>query len=158
MRYVIKQKLLTLSADFSIKNEAGNDVFTVKGKVLSIGKKLSMFDMQGNEKCNIQQKLLKLLAEYDLSVDSQTVMNIKQKFTVIGKKFDITGSAGEYSVEGNFLAMDFRILKKGVVVATISKKILAVADTYTVDIDDKENQALMLSVAIVLDMICNNGK
>jgi uncharacterized protein YxjI len=113
--------------------------------------------MSDKEAAFIEQKLLKLFPEYHISVDSQEVMVIKQKFSLLSKKFTITGSAGEYEVEGNLRAKDFRITKNGSTSAVISKKFLAVSDTYTIDIDDKENNALMLAVAIVLDMVCNDG-
>lgn len=157
MRYLIKQKFFSLSDGFTIKDEAGNDCFKVKSKVITVGKKLSLCDMSDKEAAFIEQKLLKLFPEYHISVDSQEVMVIKQKFSLLSKKFAITGSAGEYEVEGNLRAKDFRITKNGSISAVISKKFLAVSDTYTIDIDDKENNALMLAVAIVLDMVCNDG-
>jgi uncharacterized protein YxjI len=49
MRYLMKQKLFCWGDDFSIKNEAGEDVFFVDGKAFSIGDKLSFQDMQHNE-------------------------------------------------------------------------------------------------------------
>jgi uncharacterized protein YxjI len=41
MRYLMKQKLFCLGDDFTIKNDQGEDVFFVDGKVFSIGAKLS---------------------------------------------------------------------------------------------------------------------
>ena len=49
MRYVMKQKWLAWGDDFAIQNEAGQDVFFVDGKALSLGDKLSFQDMQANE-------------------------------------------------------------------------------------------------------------
>jgi uncharacterized protein YxjI len=158
MRYLIKQKLISIADGFTIKDENSNDVYKVKGKVLSIGAKLTMFDMQGKEECFIQQKVLKLMPEYHISVDSKEVMVVKEKFALIKKKFNITGSAGEYRVEGNVIAKDFKIMKGDAVCATISKKLLALSDTYTVDIADTENNVLMLAVTVVMDMVCHSKK
>ena len=58
MRYLMKQKLFCWGDDFTIKNEAGEDVFFVDGKAFSIGNKLSFQDMQKNELAFIRQKLL----------------------------------------------------------------------------------------------------
>jgi uncharacterized protein YxjI len=58
MRYVMKQKLFCWGDDFTIKNEAGEAVFVVDGKVFTVGNKLSFQDMQGNELAVIRQKLL----------------------------------------------------------------------------------------------------
>ena len=58
MRYIMKQKILSLGNDFRIRNEAGEDVFLVDGRALSIGDKLSFQDMAGKELAFIRQKLL----------------------------------------------------------------------------------------------------
>ena len=158
MRYVIKQKLLSLADGFMIKDANEQDVFQVKGKVLSLGKKLTVSDLQGNEICYIEQKLMKLMPEYNISVNGQQVMNIKQKMALLKKKIEITGSTGNFTVGGDFFGFDFTIVKDNMPVATISKKLLKMADTYTVDINDNENQPLMLAVAIVMDMIFHEEK
>lgn len=41
MRYQMKQRLWTLGEKFTIKDETGQDVFFVEGKILSLGDKLS---------------------------------------------------------------------------------------------------------------------
>lgn len=156
MRYLIKQKFFSLSDGFTIKDETQKDCFKVKSKMISVGKKLFLCDMADAELCYIEQKVLALFPEYHISVDSQEVMLIKQKFSLFGKKFDITGSAGQYKVEGNLRAKDFKITKNGAISAAISKKFLAVSDTYTIDTADNEKDFLMVAVAIVMDMVCNN--
>lgn len=152
MRYLIKQKLFSLSDGFTIKNENNEDCFKVKGKIISVGKKLRLLDMNDTELVYIQEKVLSFFASYELKVNSETVMKVKGKFSPLRCKFAITGQAGEYDIEGNILAREFKILKNGNVVVTVSKKFLALTDTYTVDISEGEDVALMLSVAIVLDM------
>lgn len=158
MRYLIKQKIFSLGDGFTIKDENGNDCFKVKGKIISIGNKLRIFDMDDKEVCYIEQKLFKLLPEYELIINSQVIAVVKQKLAFLARKFNIYGSAGEYQVEGNLLARDFRILKNGSCTARISKKLLALSDTYTVDVEVSENHGLILALVIVLDMICHNQK
>lgn len=158
MRFLIRQKLISLGDGFTIKDETGIDQYKVKSKVLSIGKKLWLLDMFEKELCFIEQRVFKLMPEYHISIDSAEVMAIKQKVAFLGKKFLITGAAGDYTAEGDIIAKDFRILRGGNTAAVISKKLLAIADTYTVDIDEKENPVLMLAVAIVMDLVCHDGK
>lgn len=45
MRYQLREKLWTLGETFAIKDRDGNDVFQVKGRVFSIGNKLSFQDL-----------------------------------------------------------------------------------------------------------------
>jgi uncharacterized protein YxjI len=96
------------------------------------------------------------MPEYHISINGQQVMSIKMKMSFFTKKFIITGNAGEFKVEGNVIAKDFKVIKNGTPVVTISRKLLAIADTYTVDIADTEDPVLMLATTIVLDMVCHN--
>ena len=47
MRYVLKQKLFSIGGAFSIKDDQGQDVFLVVGKVFSFGHQLSFKDASG---------------------------------------------------------------------------------------------------------------
>lgn len=155
-RFIIRQKILALRDGFTIKDEAEIDQYRVKSKLLSFGKKLWIYDMFDNELCTIEQRVFKLLPEYHISIAENEVMTIKKVFTLFNKRFDITGSAGDYTVEGDIIAKDFQIIKNGCTAATISKKLLAMSDTYSVDISENENPVLMLAVAVVMDLVCHD--
>jgi len=71
---------------------------------------------------------------------------------VLSHKFDIEAPDGaKYVVEGNLLAHDFTIKKDDAVVATVSKKYFAIADTYGVDVVDGEDQGQILCLCITID-------
>ena len=46
-RYQIRQKIFSLGDNFTIKDEMGRDVFTVRSKLLSFSDKLALEDMAG---------------------------------------------------------------------------------------------------------------
>jgi len=49
MRYLMRQKFLSWGENYLIKDDTGQDVFLVKGKIFRIKNKLSFQDMQENE-------------------------------------------------------------------------------------------------------------
>ena len=55
MRYQLRQKLLSWGDDFTIRDDAGNDIFLVDGKVFTIGNQLSIRDAHGVEQASITQ-------------------------------------------------------------------------------------------------------
>lgn len=156
MRYVVRQRFFSLGDSFAIKDEYENDVFIVRSQLLSIGKKLRIYDLLDNELCYIEQKLFKLMPEYDLYVSGQHTANIKKKFAFFKHDFDITSSYGDYQVEGDFWAHEFEILKDNRLVARISKEFFSFTDTYGVDIDDAQDQISNLALAIIVDMVCHD--
>jgi uncharacterized protein YxjI len=157
MRYAVRQRFFSIGDSFSIKDEMGNDVYNVKRQILSFGKKLRIFDLAGSELCYIEQKLFRFLPEYDIYINGRYTANVKKKFSLLKNDFAITCEGYTFTVEGNFIGYDFSIVKKDTAVAYISKKFLALTDTYTVDINDNEDQMLILALAIVIDMVCHDS-
>ena len=66
MRYMMRKKLLSFGADFTIKDADGRDVFFVDGKVFTLRDQLIFQDMNGNELCVIQRKLLSWGPTYEI--------------------------------------------------------------------------------------------
>ena len=157
MRYLVRQKIFSIGDSFSIKDESGNDVFIARRQILSLGKKLRIFDLAGIEICYIEQKLFKFMPEYDIYIAGQHIANIKKKFAFFKNDFIITSPGNEYYVNGDIWAHEFDINNSNQVIARISKKYFSLSDTYGVDIDGDQDQVTILALAIVIDMICHNN-
>jgi uncharacterized protein YxjI len=157
MRYLVRQKIFSIGDSFTIKNEAGDDIFIVKSQLLSFGKKLRIFDIIGNELCYIEQRLFKFMPEYDLYINGELIANVKKKFALFSNDFVITSPGSQYQVEGDLWAHEFGIYKGGQLIGRISKKFFSFTDTYGVDIDDSQDQISTLALAIVIDMVCHDN-
>ncbi|MFS8541711.1 MAG: LURP-one-related family protein, partial [Tissierellales bacterium] len=66
MRYILKQKIFSLSDKFYIKDEKENPRYYVESKIFSFGDKLKLFDLEGTELIYIEEKVLRLLLEYNI--------------------------------------------------------------------------------------------
>ena len=49
MKLALKQKVFSLKESFQVLDEEGNPVYEVAGKLLSLGHKLTVTDMDGQE-------------------------------------------------------------------------------------------------------------
>ena len=157
MRYVMKQKLFCRGDDFRIKNEAGNDVFFVDGKVFTLGNKLSFQDLNGNELAFIRQKLLSWGPTYEITRGDELLAVVKkQLFTFFRCAFtvDVPGP-DDLEAQGSFLDMEYSFTRGGRTVAEVSKRWFAWNDTYGVDIASGEDDVLILASTVVIDMICH---
>ena len=157
MRFIIKQRLLSFADSFVIHDENKQPVYRVEGKLFAFGDKLRIYDMNNQEQVYIEQKLFKLLAEYHLFQKGVRVAVVKKAFTLFRPKFDIQSQNGNYTVEGNLFAYNFRILKEGFVVATVDKAFFAFRDTYSVDIAPGEDEGLLLAMCIVIDQTLHDN-
>jgi uncharacterized protein YxjI len=160
MRYMLRQKILTLKDDFRIRDVNGTDVFRVDGQFFSIGKKLRVYDASGQERAFIKQRLFRLAPTYEIYRDGALMAVVRKKlFTFLRSTFTIDLPNGQpMTVTGNLLSHEYTFNRAGRNVAQVSKEWFTLADTYGVDVADGEDDVLILSVAVVIDMACHNGQ
>lgn len=158
MRYVIKQKALALSDMFRIFDDQQQPVYQIKGKILTMGEKLSFQDMEGHELAHINQKLLSFKPKYEIFRGDSHFAWVIKEFSLLNSKFtlDVPGD-DDYKIEGNFWEYEYVFTRSGEVVATVSKKLLALADAYDVDVAEGEDSIAILATVIVVDMICHHA-
>ena len=157
MRYLMKQKLFCWGDDFTIKNEAGEDVFFVDGRAFSLGNKLSFQDMQKNELAFIRQKLLSWGPTYEITRNGELAAVVKKHlFTFLRCRFtvDVPGP-DDLEAQGSFLDMEYQFTRADQLVAEVSKRWFTFTDTYGVDIHEGEDDVLILASTVVIDMVCH---
>lgn len=156
----MKEKVFALGDDFTIRDEDGNEQYYVDGKVFTIGDKLSMRNRAGEEVAFIRQKLLRLGPTYEVSRRGEVVAVVKKKlFTLLHCRFsvDVPGP-DDLEAKGSFLDHDYAFKQHGRTVAEVSKKWIAVRDSYVIDISPDQDHELILACAVVIDLVCHEGK
>ena len=153
MRYQVRQHIFSFRDRFTIKDEYDQPQYVVEGKFFTVGNKLTLFNVKGEEEIYIEQKLLRFLPEYYFYKKGKHIATIKKEFTFFKPKFHIASVKGNYEIQGNVLAYDFQILNHQEVVCTISKRWFSFADTYGVEIKEDEDPSFMLALVIILDQV-----
>ncbi len=159
MRYVMKQKILSWGDDFTIRDSNESVAYQVKGKVFSIGDKLSFQDASGRELAHIAQKLLAWGPTYEVQRGNDVLAVVKKKlFTFFKCSFtvDVPGP-DDLHAQGNLLDHEYEFTRHGKTVARVSKKWFSWSDTYGIDIEDGEDEVLILCSAVVIDMACHES-
>jgi uncharacterized protein YxjI len=160
MRYLLRQKLFSFGDDFTIQDEAGQDVLYVDGRAFSFGDKLSIQDMGGNELAFIQQRLLSWGPTYEIYREGSLAAVVKKEhFTFFNCKFtvDVPGP-DDLEASGNFTDHAYEFFRRGRVVAEASKNWFSMTDTYGVEIAEGEDEVLILACAVVIDMVCHGDR
>lgn len=157
MIYKIRQKIFTFGDNFTIKDDRDEDQFIVRGKVFAIGGKLKIEDMLGNELVYIEQKVFRLLPEYNIYSEGKHLAKVKKEFTFLKPRFNISSVMGNYVIDGDFFNHNFDINMDGKNVASINKKWIAFSDTYMAEVADSEDQAFMLALIIVIDQVLHDN-
>jgi uncharacterized protein YxjI len=155
MRYLMRQRILSWGDDFTIRNEAGADVYFVDGKVFSFGNKLSFQDMNGNEVLHIRQKLLSIGPQYEIDRAGETVAVVKKRlFTLARARFNVdVPGPDDLEARGDFLDHEYVFERAGREAARVSKRWFSLADTYAVDVDPDQDDVLILACAVIIDLV-----
>jgi uncharacterized protein YxjI len=154
MRYVIREKFFRLTDDSVIKDEHGAPVYQVKGKILSLHHTLVLMDLSGNELATVKKQIISITPKFHITRRGEEVATVRKKlvspfvdrFTV-----DIPGP-DDLQVTGGIFEHNFTIERKGGLVATVSKRWVAMTDTYGVDTAEGEDDILILAVVLAIDL------
>lgn len=160
MRYVLKQRFWALGDDFSIKDEHGQDVVFVDGKVFSFGDSLTLRDMQGSELATINQRLLSWGPTYEIHRGGRLAAVVKKSlFTLFRYHFtvDVPGP-DDLEAQGDFLDHEYTFTRHGQPVATVSKRWFSFNDTYGIEVAPGDDDLLILACAVVIDLVANDDK
>ena len=157
MRYVMKQKMFSLTDDYSITDADGNAAYYVDGKFLSVGKNLSFQDMEQKELLHIQQKLLNWGLTYEITHNGELVARVKKElFTLFHCVFHVDEPGHDaLTAEGNFNDHEYIFTRGGTQVGSVSKQWFTLSDTYGVEVDGDEDPVLLLACTVVIDEACH---
>jgi uncharacterized protein YxjI len=158
-RYKMHEKLVTIGDDYWIENEAGERAFYVDGKALRLRNTLIIKDVQGNEIYKLQEKLLRIKDTMDvLDANGKTAATIKKALIApLRDRWEVEVSEGpEMNIQGNILDHEYEIEAERKKVAEVSKRWFRIRDTYGVEIEPGQDNALILAIAAALDQMVND--
>lgn len=157
MRLIFKQRLFSWFDSYDIYDEAGNTVFTVKGQ-LAWGHCLKIFASDGAELGTVKEKVLTLLPKFELYLGDRYIGSVKKRFTLFRNVYDI--DCRGWTVNGDVFGWDYTVTSSsGDTVATVSKELFHLTDTYVIDVNNASDAlcALMLTLAIDAEKCSANG-
>lgn len=148
MRLLFKQRFFSWFDSYDIYDEAGNTVYTVQGQ-LSWGHCLHILDQEGRHIATVQEKVLTFLPRFELFVGNQMLGSIRKEFSFLRPRFELDFNG--WDVSGSFLEWDYTISQGSRTVATISKELWNLTDTYVIDVVDSKDALYALMVVLAID-------
>jgi uncharacterized protein YxjI len=149
MRLLFRQRIFSWFDSFDIFDEAGNTVYTVKGQ-FSWGHCLKIFDSTGSYVGMVKQRVITFLPTFDIYMGDNLIGSIKKEFSLLRPKYDIDFNS--WHVDGNLLEWDYTIRDTlGSRIATISKELLHMSDTYTIDVANPYDALYTVMLVLAID-------
>lgn len=161
MRFILKERIFSLRDSYFIRSEAGETVFEVTGRFIGLRDKLILRNQQGELVATVGRKLLALRPVYTIQRAGQPDVKVKKDFINLlrqGFTVDIEGDPSDLRIQGDILNHNYSIQRDGTPVAEVSKKWIALRDSYVIDITEGEDIVLLIATAIVVERIAHNDK
>ena len=113
-----------------------------------------MRDLAGNELATVEKQILSMTPKFHITRHGEEAATVRKKlispfvdrFTV-----DIPGP-DDLHVTGSVFKHNSTIERKGTLIATVSKRWVALTDTYGVDTAEGEDDILILAVVLAIDL------
>ena len=148
----MKQKVFSFRDKFSVKDESGNDRYSVAGRIAPflIGKKLTVHDSSGNAVAIVQQKPKGLsMLRFAVMINGHETCAVVQKFTLFRPKYTIEGFP--WLLGGDFIEHEYELINGDQKVMQLTKKLISWGDSYELDIADPQHELLCLCIALAVD-------
>ena len=157
-RYQMREKLVSIGDDFWIENGAGQKVYKVDGKALRVRDTLNIEDRSGHVLCKIQERMLRVKDSMEVEGPGgeQVAMVKKALISPVRDRFTVKIKNGpDLEVKGNILDHEYTIGEGRDKVAEVSKKWFRIRDSYGVEIEPGQDEAVILAVTVCIDQMAH---
>ena len=157
MRYTIKNKIVSFGGSSTVRDEAGNDVFFVSGRVFTFTKFKTVRALDRTPLFNIRNRFFNILLPkvYLMNEKGEIILTFKKrKFFSLRQNFDIIPAPGlnlNYTIDGDLIGRHYDILENGVPVAHVRRNFNLVKDSFYLETDLTEKAAFFVAFVIALD-------
>ena len=157
-RYKMRENLISIGDDFWIETQRGRRAYFVNGKALRVRDTLDFEDTNGRTLCKIQSKMLRIKDTMEIERPGQGNVTVKKALlTPMRDRFEANvPGAGDIDIQGNITGHEYTMTRGGRRIAEVSKKWLAIRDTYTVEVDGGEDDVLVLAIAVAIDQMSHD--
>ena len=158
MNYVIKNKIVSLGASSTVRDEAGNDKFFVKGKIFTFTKKKYVMDVDKKTVFyRVRNKFFHILLPKVFIEDAEgnKIMMLKKK-KLFSFKHDficvpMTQTESEITISGDYISRNCTILENGKPIARLRRNFNLVKDSFNLDVDDDSKAPFVIALVIAFD-------
>ena len=149
MKLLFRQRFFSWFDSYDIYDETGNTVFTVEGK-FSWGHKLHILDAGGQHIGTVKERVISLLPRFQIFYMDQYVGEIYKRWTFLRPRYTV--ELNGWDVQGDLLGWDYQVMDPhGRLVASISKKLFRLTDTYEIDVVNPPDALYVLMLVLAID-------
>ena len=157
MKYIIKNKIISLGSSSTVKDDNGNDLFFVKGRIISPTRFKTVCALDKTPLYKVRNKFFHILLPkvFLMDAEGKRLLTIKKKsFFSLRQNFIVVPEEGcglDITVQGDFIGRHYDILEGGVPVAHVRRNFNLIKDSFWMETDLEEKAPLYIAFVIALD-------
>ena len=149
MKLLFKQRFFSWFDSYDIYDENQNVVYVIKGQ-LSWGHCLKIFNASGREVGTVKERVFTWLPKFEIYEGERYIGCISKEFSFLKPRYNIDFNG--WQVEGSFLEWDYSIIgSTGQEIATVSKELFRMTDTYVLNIANPRDALPVLMFVLAID-------
>lgn len=156
MKLYVNEKLFSFHNRFYVKDENNIDVYEISSKIISLGDKTTINDMEGNKVAYIEQEILHLTPHYNVYINDKLEFKIIKKFQLFKNDYSLSNG---YRVEGKLLMLDFKVYDdNNIQIGSIKRKFISIGDKFEIEISDTSKKDIVLSIIVAITNDVNRNQ
>jgi uncharacterized protein YxjI len=154
MRYQMRQKIAAIGDDSWIEDEHGAKAYKVNGKAMRMRDTFVLEDPTGAEVAKIQERKMHVRDTMAIERDGKKIAEVHKRLVGFRDRLKVDLDGGdELTVKGKLGDHEYTIKGEHGTVAEISKKWFRVRDTYGIDIEPDQDDALIIAITVAVDSL-----
>ena len=140
MKVYIKNKVISLRGSSEVYDEENKLLYKVKGKLISCRKKKRIFDAEGNLVFRIQNRFFNFFSHktYIFDNEKNKIATIKKGAWSLNRNYEILDTEDHMEIVGKIFSRHSQILRNDEQIATLSRQITFIGDSFVLEADEKE--------------------
>ncbi len=153
----MREKIFDIGDDYWVETQRGRRAYKVDGKALHLRKTLILEKPGGGAVYEVQSNPIAIKDKMSVSKPhGRDVATIKHALiSPLRDRMTANMADGpDIEIKGNLLNHEYKMERRGKRICEVSKRWIAIRDTYTIEVDAGEDDALLIALAVVVEQMC----
>lgn len=154
----MQQKVFKITDHYPITDVTGEIVYRVDQDFKFFGNKVRVSRPDGREIFTVEREVFRFLPRQHVCFTDGREFILQSRFSFARMRIDILPERLDMQVRGDFLSLDYDILRFGKVIAHIRKAFFSLGDRYEIEVQDAADEDLAVACAIAVDHLLDMQK
>lgn len=156
--YYFKEKFFKITDHYPVLDKYGKEAYLVDQDFKFVGYKVQIKNLTTDETIIVEQKLLNLLPTYEVTFEDGSIMYVKSRRSLFGRKVDCTYKDDVINLKGNIWDFSFDVYKDSKLIGSLDKKVLTLTDQYALSVEDENYADLLIALTLCINNIIDQDQ